>query len=199
MPADIERKSDFSGGIQSATSWILRKPNEIEDGYNIRFNKILGAIVRRNGYVKEGNAMGAAKRSNGLHEAKFSNGAKTFVAHNNSGDTATVVEYYQKSVGAAWTALSLPNTLDPNTKVDMNDSLGEMYLAGKSTSSGNRVQIVNVKNDLTTSTTRNLYGAPKSRFIVEYAGALYAINVDINGTVYSDRAYRSSNALGARI
>lgn len=197
MAENIERKFDLSGGIQSATTWLQRKANELEDAYNVVFHKYLGAATRRNGYVKEGSAMSATKRSNGLHEAKFSNGAKTFVAHNNSGDTATIMEWYQKSAGSTWTTLSMPNAIDPNTRISMNDSLGEMYVCGKSTTTGGRVQIVNVKNDLSVSTTRNLYGAPKARFVVEYGGALYAINVDINGTVYSDRAYRSSQALGA--
>lgn len=195
MAVTTEHKWDFSGGIQSATTWLLRKQNQLEDAYNVRFNKYLGAATRINGYVKEGNAPIASTRSQGLHEAKFSNGAKVFMAQNNTGVTATLIEYYQKSVGSSWTTLS--TTIDPNTLVDMNDSIGEMYIAGKSTSTGNRMQIINVKNDLTTSTTRNLYAAPKARYIVEYQGALYAINVDIGGTVFSDRAYRSSQALGA--
>lgn len=198
MAVDIERKFDFSGGIQSATSWLLRKPNELEDGYNIRFNKYLGAFTRRNGYIKEGSAMFKVVRSQGLHEAKYSNGAKTFVGINNltSAATATILQWYQKSAGSTWTTLA-GTTIDPNTLLDMNDSIGEMYVAGKSTSTGARMSILNVKNDLSVSTTRNLYGAPKAQFIVEYGGALYAINVDISGTVYSDRAYRSSEALGA--
>lgn len=197
MAVTVERRFDFSGGIQSASTWIQRKANQIEDGYNIRFNKYIGAFTRRDGYIKEGNALTASTRTQGLHEAKFSNGAKVFAAQNNAGATATVIEYYQKSVGANWTNLPSTPAIDVNTVIQMTDSIGELYIAGKSTSTGNRVQIINVKNDLSVSTTRNLYGAPKSRFIVEYGGALYAINVDINGTVYADRAYRSSNALGA--
>jgi hypothetical protein len=198
MTVTIEPKRDLSGGIQSATTWLLRKPNELEDAYNVRFNKYLGAVSRINGYVKEGSAMAKVVRSQGLHEAKYSNGAKTFVAINNdpTTPTATLLQWYQKSLGNTWTTLA-GTTIDKDTLIDMNDSLGEMYVAGKSTTTGNRMQIINVKNDLSVSTTRNLYGAPKATAIVEYQGALYAINVDINGVVYSDRAYRSSQALGA--
>lgn len=198
MAVTIEPKRSLSGGIQSATTWLLRKSNELEDAYNVRFNKYIGAVTRINGYIKEGSAMTKAVRSQGLHEAKFSNGAKTFVAINNntSAPTATILQWYQKSLGSTWTTLA-GTSIDPDTLIDMNDSIGEMYIAGRSTSTGGRVQIINVKNDLSVSTTRNLYGAPKSSYIVEYQGQLYAINVDINGTVYSDRAYRSSEALGA--
>lgn len=198
MLASVEHKWDLSGGIQSATTYLLRKPNELEDAYNVRFNKYLGAATRINGYVKEGDAMNVLSRAQGLHEAKFSTGAQVFIGHNDSATSPvhTVVEYYEKSIGATWTALS-GVSLDPNTLLDMNDSLGEMYIAGQSTSTGNRVQIVNVKDDLTVSTTRNLFGAPKSKFVVEFQGSLYAINCSINGVEYPDRAYRSSQALGA--
>lgn len=198
MAVTIEPKRDLSGGIQSATTWLLRKTNELEDAYNVRFNKYLGAVTRINGYVKEGNAMSETVRSQGLHEAKFANGAKTFVAINNdpTSPTATILQWYEKALGSSWTTLS-GTSIDEDTLVDMNDSLGEMYISGISTTTGNRVQIINVQDSLAVSTTRNLYGAPKSTYIVEYQGQLYAINVDINGTVYSDRAYRSSEALGA--
>lgn len=198
MAVNVERKWDFSGGIQSATSWLLRKANELEDAYNTRFDKYLGAVTRRDGFIKEGSAMAFAVRTQGLHEAKFSNGAKTFCGINNDlvTPTATILQWYQKSLGSTWTTLA-GTTIAAGTLLDMNDSLGEMYIAGKNPTTGARVQIINVKNDLSVSTTRNLYGAPKARYIIEYQGALYAINVDINGTVYSDRAYRSSQALGA--
>lgn len=198
MSVDVQRKRTFSGAIQSATTSLMRKPNEIADAYNVRFNKYIGAITRRNGYIKEGSALLRAVKTQGLHEAKFANGAKTFAAINNqvSSATATILQWYQKSLGSTWTTLA-GTTIDPDTVIDMNDSIGEMYIAGKNPTTGSRVQIINVKNDLSVSTTRNLYGAPKARYIVEYQGALYAINVDIGGVVFSDRAYRSSNALGA--
>ena len=191
--SQIQRRFDFSGGIQSATTWLLKKSNEVADAINARFDRKIGAATRRLGYTLHSLVI-ANKLGLGLHESKFSNGAKFLSAHNNSGDSATLIRQWN---GSTWASLTLPATIDPNTHVRMIDSIGETYAAGKSTSSGNRMALVNIKNDLTTSATRNLLNAPKAAGIIEYGGALYAINVEVNGTVYSDRAYRSSQAIGA--
>lgn len=198
--ARVSRRFDFSGGIQSATTWILGKANEVEDAVNARFNKHIGSVIRRLGYSSTVNSVAFAaiqtgKSGLGLHEAKFSTGATIFGASNNSGDTATVVKTLNTSTGA-WTSLSGQPSLAASTRVRMIDSLGEMYVCGQVGTTGTRVTPYNVKNDLTVSTSRNLVGAPDCAFMVEYGGALYAINCKVGSTVYADRAYRSSPALG---
>jgi len=194
--ARIERRFDFSGGMQTATSWLLRKSNEVALAINARFNNKLGALTRRRGYSSASNVLQANKSSLGLHEAKFSTGSKIYAATNNSGDTATQLKTLNTGTGA-WSAQSMPNTIDPNTQLSMIDSLDEMYVAGKSTSTGVRMSPVNIKKDGTASASRNLVGCPACMFLVEFGGALYAINCTVNGTDYPDRAYRSSQALGA--
>lgn len=196
----VERRFDFSGGIQTATTWLLRKANEVEDAINARFNKRIGSIARRLGYTNTINsvaitAIQANKAGLGLHEAKFSTGAKIFGASNNSGDTATVVKTLDTATGN-WTSLGSQPTLAAATNVRMIDSLGEVYVAGQVGTTGTRVTPYNVKNDLSVSTTRNLIGAPDCAYMVEYGGALYAINCKVGSTVYADRAYRSSQAMG---
>lgn len=196
----VERRFDFSGGIQSATTWLLRKSNEVEDAINARFNHKIGAVTRRLGYSNSINsvaiaAIQAGKSSLGLHNAKFSTGETIFGASNNSGDTATVIKTLNTGTGA-WTSLPSQPTLAAATNVRMIDSIGEMYVCGQVGTTGTRVTPYNVKNDLSVSATRNLVGAPDSAFMAEYGGALYAMNVKVGSTVYSDRAYRSSPAMG---
>lgn len=195
MTSQRDPRFDFSGGIQNATTWQLRKPNEVEDAINGRFNDVIGAVVRRYGYVKEGAVLQTGKRGLGLHESKFTAGARFLSAINDSGDTVTKIKIYTNGADT-WADMSLPGSIDPNTRINFIDSLNETYVAGKSTSTGARMSLLNIKDASTVSATRNLIGAPKARFIAEYGGSLYAINVDISGTVYSDRAYKSSPALG---
>lgn len=185
-----ERHFDHSGGVQSATSWFLRQQNEVEDILNGRFDDEIGRITRRNGYL-EVETIQANKSATGLFEARFSTGSEIFAAINNSGDTATDIK---RRNGGSWSALSMPTTLDADTEINMATSLDEAYIAGMA-SDGTRITPVNMKNDYSLSETRNLINCPDARFITEYGGCLYAINVKVGSTEYPDRAYRSSPAL----
>lgn len=182
-----------SGGVQSATNWLLREDSEVEDSRNARFNDEIGVILRRNGYSKRGDSVATNKRGLGLHLAKFSTGSKILAAVNDSGDTKTLIRHQDNGTGA-WSNLTLPGDIAASTEINMADSLDETYIAGL-TPAGDRIPIINVQKDLTTSILRNLLFAPKARFITEFGGSLYALNVDVDGVAYPNRAYRSSPAL----
>lgn len=191
MRISAEEHFDHSGGVQGATSWLLRAQNELEDATNARFDDEIGAATRRNGYVQEADTLELGKPGLGLHEAKFSTGAKMLAAINNSDDSETVIKYL---TGTTWTDLTLPDALNPNTEVNFCDSLDETYIAGID-DNGNRMEVLNLQKDLTVSKTRNLIGAPKGRFITEYGGRLALMNVEVDGEVYPDRMYVSSPAM----
>lgn len=192
MRTIIDRRVDFSGGVQSASNWLLRAPNEVEDITNGVLNDEIGRITRRLGYAQAGDIVVNDKPGLGLFNAKFSNGQVVFAATNNANDTATEIRWRNAS-NSTWTILA-PTTLPANTEINMCNSRDEVYIAGKSATSA-RMNILNVKKDFSVSGTRNLIGAPKARFICEYANRLHAINVELNGTVYADRDYISSPAL----
>ncbi len=61
---------------------------------------------------------------------------------------------------------------------------------------GQYMPLTNIDATMTSSTTRNVLNAPKAKYIVQFAGQLYALNVEVNGVTYRDRAYVSSPALG---
>lgn len=192
MNSQIERIFDLSGGIQTATTWPLRKVNEVEDIENGRLNDEIGGITRRNGYTLQKLIL-SGKTGLGFHEAKFDGGSKIFVAHNNAGDTNTVIQYYDSGAG---TLTDVITTLPANCKLQFLDHLSELYVAGITTG-GTRIQPLNIKEDLTVSTTRNLFGAPKAAFVGENSGKLYLMNVELSSVVYADRAYESSPPMGA--
>lgn len=195
MTTQRDPRYDFSGGIQTTTTWQLRKPNEVEDAINGRFDSVIGAIVRRPGYTAKGAVLGSGKRGLGLHEAKWDSGSKIIAGVNKSDDTETLLRIYDNS-GATWSTLTNPAAIDPDTKLQFIDSLGETYVAGKSTSTNDRMTLLNITSTPTVSYTRSLLNAPKARFIARYGASLYAINCEVDGTVYANRAYKSSPALG---
>lgn len=191
MRTQFDRRFDHSGGVQDITNRFLRAGNEVEDVVNGRFDDKIGSITRRNGYEQEGDTLETGKSGLGLHEAKYSTGAKFLAAVNNTGDTETKIKHL---TGTTWADLTLPTTLGDDTTVQMINSIDETYVAGID-AAGDRIDLINIENDLTATNTRNLINAPKARFIAEFGGSLYAMNVEVGGTVYPDRAYKSSQAV----
>lgn len=185
---------DVSGAVQSATSWLLKQANEVYDSENLRYDVQLGAAERRPGYSLF-LELASGKFPLGFFEAKFRTSTKLFFAYNNAGDTATVLSCYDPDT----TNITIvKNDYPPNCKLQMVMNGGEMYIAGITTDTGARQTIYNVKEDLTVSDYRNVYGAPKAAFIGENSGVLYAMNVEMaDGKIYPDRAYVSSPQKGA--
>jgi len=182
---------DVSGALQTATTWLQRQANEIYDAENMRFDKELGSAERRLGYSLYKQFI--AKPPLAFFEAKFSTGVKIFYAYNNSGDTATVLSCYDVLTD---TSTDVKSDYPASTKLQMVMNAGELYVAGIS-AAGARQTIVNITSALVVSSVRNLFGSPKAQFVGENSGALYAMNVELGGVVYPDRAYISSPQRGA--
>jgi hypothetical protein len=190
------RQFDFSGGVQSATSWLLKKANELVNVRNGQFYEEIGSIKRRLGTSRVGDTFGAGGQNTptGGFVANFSNGAVRFVAVNNSGSTATIIRTQNSGTGA-WSTLS-GTTIAANAKIFFFYYMDEVYITGYE-SNGNPITPYNVDKTLNVSTTRNILNMPKAHYLAEFNGALYAANVDVGGTRYPDRAYKSSGPLGA--
>lgn len=183
---------DLSGGVQSSTSRLLKRQNEVASAYNATFNLKIGSAARRAGYEQVGTTIESGKNSLGLGVYKFYGNNKVVVGINNSTDTAATVRYLDN--GGYWT--NLISNAAANTKFDFLNFLDELYVAGYARDTNSYLPLTNIDSNLSVSTTRNVQQAPQARFIVEFAGSLYALNVKINGKTYRDRAYKSSGALG---
>lgn len=184
---------DLSGGIQGATSRFLQKRNELDKAKNALFNKTIGSATRRDGYEQVGRTIQHGSDGLGLHVYRYSGNNKVISGINNANNSFATLQYLDTA--DYWTTI-LSNA-SPNTRFDFQDYLEEMYVAGFSPDTNLYQTLTNVDSSLTPSTTRNVAYAPKARFITEYGGSLYAINVDVNGAKYKDRAYISSPAQGA--
>jgi hypothetical protein len=185
---------DISGGLQTATTWQMKQPNEIYDAENMRFDQEIGGAERRLGYTLVKSFSDTYPL--GCFPAEFSTGDYIFHAYNNSrtNPTATVLSYYDPFTG---TSTVVKNDYPKNCKLSFVMNSDELYVAGITTDTGSRQTLLNVTKEFVVSTSRNLYGAPKAALIGENSGALYAMNVELNGVVYPDRAYISSSQRGA--
>lgn len=195
MISRLYPRGDFSMGLQNASSWKLRQPNELEDGRNLRFNEEIGAVVRRNGYIQNGGTFSASgKKPCGFHTAQFTTGARRFVAVPAEDNSATLVKV-QESNGS-WTTVI--NDLPVGVDVHFTDYRDEVYVSGFTIADDLPFQPRNINKELNVSTTRNLLFVPWAKYYVVYRGVLYATNVLVNTTErHPDRFYKGSAPTGA--
>lgn len=182
---------DMSGGMQNATSHLVRKRIEVFDVKNGEFHSKIGSIKRRDGYEQVGQTIqfGNAGLYGGVY--LFNQNNRIIVGINNSNNTATTLQYLDSD--NYWKTI-FQNTF-PNASFSCLNYLDELYVAGGD-NAGNYDTLRNIDSTLTASTTRNVLNAPKCKFIAEYAGQLYAINCQVSGTTYKDRVYVSSAPIG---
>ena len=183
---------DLSGGLQTATSHLLRKRNEVKATKNAIYNAKIGSAKRRDGYEKVGETIEPGNDSLGAIVYRYGIDNKVIVGINNSTNTNATLRYLD--VGNYWTNLITNATT--NTRFQMLNDLDELYVAGVSDSNV-YLPLTNINSSLTVSTSHNVYGAPACKFIAEYGGQLYAINCYLNNKYYYDRFYVSSPPLGA--
>lgn len=189
------RQFDFSLGVQEATTWLLKKPNELARGINLKFTETVGGFQRRDGYTVVGDPFSSANAPQGGHVARYTTGSKRFVAVNNDANSATIIRVQDSSTGA-WSTLS-GISYPVNSVVFFTDHLDEVYISGFDPATGDPITPYNVDNTLDVSATRNILNMPSCYFIQEYLGLLYAANVKIGSKRYADRCYKSSPPLGA--
>jgi len=182
---------DLSGGIQTGVSHLLRKRNEVSASKNAVFNFKIGSAKRRDGYEKVARTVEHGNDSLGFDIFRFNTNYKMIVGINNS--TSTLAELRVLDTADYWTTLL---TATANTRFQMLNDLNEMYVVG-ATDNNVFMPMTNIDRTLAVSTSHNVYNAPRSKYIIEYNGELYAINCQVNGVNYPDRFYKSSPPLGA--
>lgn len=182
---------DLSGGLQTSTSHLLRKRNEVVGSKNAIYNAKIGSAKRRDGYEKVFTTIEQGNDSLGAGVYRYYTNNKIVVGINNPTSTNATLRYLD--TGGYWT--NIITNAAANTRFQMLNDLEQLYVAG---ASDNNVYLplTNIDSTLTASTSRNVYSAPACKFIAEYGGDLYAINCFVNGKYYPDRFYRSSPPLG---
>lgn len=181
---------DYSGAVQSTTSHLLKKPNEIKASKNADFRKVVGAITRRDGYEQVGQVIEHGK--DGLYGGVYRYGRnnKIITGVNNTGDSAATLRYLDSD--NSWRTIL--SDADPNTRFNCINSLDEFYVAGASDATYYPLTLIG--QDLTTTRSYNVLNAPRGKFVTEFSGRLYVLNCLVNGVRYSNRAYFSSPPIG---
>lgn len=182
---------DYSGAVQSTTSHLLKKPNEIKASKNADFRKVVGAITRRDGYEQVGQTVQHGQEGLYAGVYRYGRNNKVIAGINNASASNATLRYLNSN--DAW--VNILADADPNTRFNCLNSLDEFYVAGASDATYYPLTLV--KQDLTTDRSYNVLNAPRCKLIAEFQGALYAINCEVNGVKYPNRAYRSSPPLGA--
>lgn len=184
---------DLSGGVQSVTSHLLRKRNQVKASKNASFNTKIGSAVRRFGYEKVAQTIQSGNDSLGATIFKYGQYNKIVVGINDAANANGTVQYLDSDY--YWK--NLITNAPVNCRFQFLNSLDQLYVAGKVPGVNNYMSLSNIDKTLNVSTTRNIYAAPDCAYIAEYGGQLYAINCQVNGVTYPDRAYVSSPPLGA--
>ena len=186
---------DVSGGVQTATSHLLKKRMEVFNSYNAAYNIRIGSACRRFGYEQVGYPVLYGNDS--LYGGTYNyntNQNRIIVGINNANNSNATLNYLDSD--NYWK--TIVTNAAPNTRFQCLNYLDQLYVAGKSP--GGVYQTLTTINPQmvadSTSNNSNVLKAPSSKFIAEYGGQLYAINCQVNGVTYANRAYVSSPALG---
>lgn len=184
---------DLSGGIQRGVSHLLRKRNELYNAKNAAFNIKIGSAVRRPGYEKVGRTIQDGNDSLGAGVFRYGANNKIIVGINNASGSNATLQFLDTA--DYWNPIL--TTAVANTRFQCVNDLDNYYVAGLVPGTTNYLPLTNIDYTMVPSTSRNVYAAPASAYIAEYNGRLYAINCQVKGKTYADRAYESSPALGA--
>lgn len=194
MKTRVYRRRDHSLAIQNASTWILRKENELEDARNVRFNEEIGAIVRRDGYTKSGSQFSTtSKVPRGFHTAQFTTGTVKFIACNNDADTQTIVR--KQNTDGTWTTII--TDIPADSEVFFTDYRDEVFVSGYTIADDTPFAPYNIDKTLNVSQSRNLLFCPPPKYFAVFKGVIYAVGVKIGSTLYPDRLYKSSAPTGA--
>lgn len=188
-------QQDFSGGVQTSTTRLLQRRNELDAAKNATFNKKIGGAARRDGYEQVGRTIQDGNDGLAGFVYKYFRNNKIMVGINNQANSAATIQYLD--VNNYWSTVGSLPSIAPNTKMYPINFLDESYWVGRAPDSDTYMSMINIDSSLNVSTTRNVLNAPLAEFIAEFQGRLYAINVSIGGVKYPDRAYLSSPATGA--
>ena len=178
----IVRYLDFSGGVQTRSSRLLMKDNELNRGDNARYSDTLGGATRRAGYEGVGFPVSSGNKIKGMNSFFTNDGNFKLLAN------ATTNIYYEN--GNNWT--SIYSSLPTSAEVDYENFLNKTFYVGYSDQTDTYVTPMTITGDMAAPTTADMYGAPSGKYIVNYNSKLYVANCKVFGKKYTNRIYVSS-------
>lgn len=170
---------DLSGGMQMAVSPFLVSSDELYLVKNWDLEEI-GSLEKSSGYEQRGNTISGATNIAGLAPFYYGDNQKEVVAV----DTGSAIDMYTYTPSDnTWTAQSL--SLTTGTRFEFATFLDGLFAV-------NRIDSSYFFDGTTWSTSTNLTGAPKARYVIPFLDRLYMANLDISGTEHPSRVALSS-------
>lgn len=167
-------------GINRQASHLLRETGEYAEAQNFTTPKI--GILKKTGDYQIKNAQITASQNilGGVDFARADGTHEHFVAC----DGASNADIYKDS-GSAWTAQSQSLTAAKKVRFAYSPTLDELFAVNKSDATRSY-------NGSSWSTTTDVTSASKADVVFNFANRVNLFNVDVSGTIYEDRMYRSS-------
>jgi len=188
---------EFSGALQQRTTVHIKKPNEVVDAGNANFDKVLGAITRRDGAQSTVASMPSLPVSNptlGAFIARYPTGSEIWAINNIAGNaTSTLKRWVGPGVGT-WS--DVQTGMLANAETNFLYDLEEVWVSQYRVSDDTMGAPFTVDSSHSVSTTRQLQFGPQARFFTEFNGAIFAANATVGGVRYRDRLYKSSGPTG---
>lgn len=176
--------TDLSGGVNAKTSPALLEPNQCVKIINGDLSRIPGSISKRLGYEQEGSTVPPATDILGLGNLAKPDGTHKIVAACGSDC------YVYDNIDEVWRAQN--QSLSGNLKAEFRTFLDYLFMVNYSNDT-------RVYDGSTWSTSTNVTGAPKAKYIEIYGNKVYLANVVIQPNPYPSRVYYSSLPISGAI
>lgn len=196
---------EFSGALQQKTTTHIKKPNEVRKAKNTDFATVLGAIRRRKGAQSTEEDMPKLPidaPTLGAYIARFPSSTEIWAAQNDAASSPTETKlYYWTGPGVTdWSEIDVETgiggTIAAGSEIHMIDDLDEVWVSSYDAVLDQIGNSFTVDETHDVSTSRQLSYGPDARFFIEFAGAMWAADVVIDGQRYRDRLYKSSGPTG---
>ena len=171
--------SGFSG-INRQVSPFYVAEGELADVENFVTDKI-GILKKTGDYQIKGSQIAAGQDILGGIDFYRNNGTHTHIVACDGSTNADIYEYS----GGSWTAASQSLTAGAKVRFAYSPTLDYLFAVNYSDATRSY-------DGTTWSTTTNVNGAPKAKFVINFGRRMYLLNCDVSGTAYPSRAYRSS-------
>lgn len=166
-------------GINRNVSDFLPEDTEYAEAQNLTTYKI-GVLKKTGDYQIKGSQIAASQDILGGIGWKRVGGTSTHLVACNGASNADIYVY-----GTDWSTQSQSLTAGSKVRFTYSPTLDVLFAANFS-------DATRQYDGSAWSTTTNLDGAPKAKYPIMFGRRLYLLNVDLSGTTYPERAYRSS-------
>lgn len=167
-------------GINRNVSDFLPATGELAEAENLSIPKI-GVLKKSFDYEIKGSQITASQDILGGINWKQADGTDTHIVAIDGSSNAGIYVYS----GGSWSDQSQSLTAAKKVRFSYSPTLDVVF-------AGNLSDDTRQYNGSSWSTATNLSGAPKAKFPFVFGRRVYLLNVDLSGTLYPERAYRSS-------